>query len=154
MRFSYRRVAFFEFFGRCKIRCYFGAVLGGSWGGFWEVLGLVKWILGLSREIKFRSRSWNPKKWFQEREGSFEGGVTHGSGGPKLVNDEWPSIVGIIDHWVLKSLIIGYWNRCTRFARKNYHAMPCLGHGGGLYILYYIILYHIYIYIYILLLLL
>ena len=36
MRFSYRRVAFFEDFERWKIRCYFGAVLGGSWGGFWE----------------------------------------------------------------------------------------------------------------------
>ena len=39
MRFSYGRVAFFEDFGRWKIRCYFGAVLGGSWGGFWEVFG-------------------------------------------------------------------------------------------------------------------
>ena len=39
MRFSYRRVAFFEDFGRWKIRCYFGAVLGGSWGGFWEGFG-------------------------------------------------------------------------------------------------------------------
>ena len=39
MRFSYRRVAFFEDFERWKIRCYFGAVLGGSWGGFWEGFG-------------------------------------------------------------------------------------------------------------------
>ena len=39
MRFSYRRVAFFEDFGRCKITCYVGAVLGGSWGGFWEGFG-------------------------------------------------------------------------------------------------------------------
>ena len=31
MRFSYGRVAFFEDFGRWKIRCYFGAVLGRSW---------------------------------------------------------------------------------------------------------------------------
>ena len=39
MRFSYRRVAFFEDFGRCKIRCYFGPVLGGSWGRFSELFG-------------------------------------------------------------------------------------------------------------------
>ena len=39
MRFSYRRVAFFEDFGRWKIRCYFGAVLGGSWGRFSELFG-------------------------------------------------------------------------------------------------------------------
>ena len=29
----------FEDFERWKIRCYFGAVLGGSWGGFWEGFG-------------------------------------------------------------------------------------------------------------------
>ena len=39
MRFSYRRVAFFEDFGRCKIACYFGPVLGGSWGRFSELFG-------------------------------------------------------------------------------------------------------------------
>ena len=42
MRFSYRRVAFFEDFERWKIRCYFGVVLGGSWGGFWEGFGPCK----------------------------------------------------------------------------------------------------------------
>ena len=39
MRFSYGRVAFFEDFGHWKIRCYFEAVLGGSWGGFSELFG-------------------------------------------------------------------------------------------------------------------
>ena len=39
MRFSYGRVAFFEDFGRCKIRPFFGAILGGSGGGFWEGFG-------------------------------------------------------------------------------------------------------------------
>ena len=39
MRFSYGRVAFFEDFGLWKIRCYFGAVLGESWGGLWESFG-------------------------------------------------------------------------------------------------------------------
>ena len=39
MRFSYRRVAFFEDFERWKIRCYFGDVLGGFWGEFWEGFG-------------------------------------------------------------------------------------------------------------------
>ena len=47
MRFSYRRVAFFEDFERWKIRCYFGAVLEGLGEGFGRVLGLVRWILGL-----------------------------------------------------------------------------------------------------------
>ena len=42
MRFSYGRVAFFEDFGRWKIRCYFGGVLGGSWGGFGEGFGRQK----------------------------------------------------------------------------------------------------------------
>ena len=39
MRFSYGRVAFLEDFGRCKIRPFFGAILGGSGGGFWEGFG-------------------------------------------------------------------------------------------------------------------
>ena len=39
MRFSYGRVAFFEDFERWKIRCYFGDVLGGFWGEFWEGFG-------------------------------------------------------------------------------------------------------------------
>ena len=39
MRFSYGRVAFFEDFGCCKIRQFFGAILGGSGGGFWEGFG-------------------------------------------------------------------------------------------------------------------
>ena len=38
-----RRVAFFEDFGRCKIRCYFGAVWGGSWGRFSELFRLF-WL--------------------------------------------------------------------------------------------------------------
>ena len=39
MRFSFRRVAFFEDFGRWKIRYYFGDVLGESWREFWEGFG-------------------------------------------------------------------------------------------------------------------
>ena len=39
IRFSYGRVAFFEDFGRCKIRPFFGVILGGSGGGFWEGFG-------------------------------------------------------------------------------------------------------------------
>ena len=39
MRFSYGRVAFFEDFERWKIRCYFGDVLGGFGGEFWEGFG-------------------------------------------------------------------------------------------------------------------
>ena len=39
MRFSYRRAAFFEDFGRWKTRCYFGDVLGGFGGEFWEGFG-------------------------------------------------------------------------------------------------------------------
>ena len=33
------RVALFLSFGVCNIRRRFGAVLGGSWGGFWELFG-------------------------------------------------------------------------------------------------------------------
>ena len=40
MRFSYRRVAFFEDFGHCKMRRCFGCVLGGSGGGFGMYFGL------------------------------------------------------------------------------------------------------------------
>ena len=36
---SYGRGVFFEDFGRCKIRCYLGAGLGGSWGRFSELFG-------------------------------------------------------------------------------------------------------------------
>ena len=39
MRFSYGRVAFFLIFGVCKIRARFGAVLGGSGGGFLRHFG-------------------------------------------------------------------------------------------------------------------
>ena len=39
IRFSYRRGAIFEDVGRCKITCYFGLVLGGSWGRFSELFG-------------------------------------------------------------------------------------------------------------------
>ena len=39
MKVSYGRVAFFEDFGHCKMRFFFGAVLGGSWAGFWELFG-------------------------------------------------------------------------------------------------------------------
>ena len=42
MRFSYGRVAFFEDFEHWNIRCYFGAVLGRSWGGFWALLSGFK----------------------------------------------------------------------------------------------------------------
>ena len=43
MRFSYRRVAFFEDFRHCKIIPFFGAILGGSGGGFWEGFGCC-WV--------------------------------------------------------------------------------------------------------------
>ena len=39
MRFSYGRVAFFEDFERWKLICYFGDVLGGFGGEFWEGFG-------------------------------------------------------------------------------------------------------------------
>ena len=38
MKFSYHRGAISEDFEGCKIRCFFGRVLGGSWGGFLEGL--------------------------------------------------------------------------------------------------------------------
>ena len=39
MRFSYGRVAFFQDFGHCKMRCCFGCVLGGAGGRFSEIFG-------------------------------------------------------------------------------------------------------------------
>ena len=39
IRFSYHRGANFEDFGCCNMRCFFGAVFGRFWGGFWEVFG-------------------------------------------------------------------------------------------------------------------
>ena len=43
MRLSCGRAAFFEDFGRCKIRPFFGTILGGSGEGFWESFGRC-WI--------------------------------------------------------------------------------------------------------------
>ena len=39
IRFSYIGGTNFEDFACCKMRCFFGHVLGGSWGGFLEVFG-------------------------------------------------------------------------------------------------------------------
>ena len=39
IKFSYHRGTIFEDFGRCKMRCNFGGVLGRSGGGFWELFG-------------------------------------------------------------------------------------------------------------------
>jgi len=41
------RVALFLIFGVCKIRCRFGAVLGGFWEDFEGILGFDNWILKL-----------------------------------------------------------------------------------------------------------
>ena len=34
------RLAFFQDFEHCKMRCCFGCILGGPGGGFWRHLGL------------------------------------------------------------------------------------------------------------------
>ena len=58
-------VALFLIFGVCKIRCFFGAVLGGSGGGFWRHFGpdLVRFE-GSEKESNFEAEVGNRKKWF------------------------------------------------------------------------------------------
>ena len=82
MRFSYRRVAFFEDFGRWKIRCYFGAVLGESWGRFSELFGRHV------TNFRARKRHWKKKafedtpetndKWLGEGRPRVDRGSTEG----------------------------------------------------------------------------
>ena len=48
-----RRVALFLSFGVCNIRCRFGAVLGGSWGGFWKLFGRFWLDFGGFKGVEF-----------------------------------------------------------------------------------------------------
>ena len=84
MRFSYRRVAFFEDFGRWKIRCYFGDVLGGSWGEFWEVCGSC-WrdFRAFKTSQNFGSKL-KPEKVVSGPRRGLRGVVRVGSGGPNI----------------------------------------------------------------------
>ena len=51
------RVALFLIFRVCNIRRCFGPVLGGSWGGFWELFGRFWLDFGGFKGVKFRARS-------------------------------------------------------------------------------------------------
>ena len=82
MRFSYRRVAFFEDFGRCKIRCYFGPVLGGSWGRFSELFGRFWLDFGALKRSPILKPKLEAEKVVPETRGGGEGEVGGGSGGP------------------------------------------------------------------------
>ena len=47
------RVALFLIFGGCNIRRRFGAVLEGSWGGFWELFGRFWLDFGALKGVEF-----------------------------------------------------------------------------------------------------
>ena len=47
------RVALFLIFGGCNIRRRFGAVLKGSWGGFWELFGRFWLDFGALKGVQF-----------------------------------------------------------------------------------------------------
>ena len=78
MRFSFRRVAFFEDFGRWKIRCYFGVVLGGSWRVFAAFWAILAGFWGFEKESNFETEVGSPKSDFRVKRGEVRGG----SGGP------------------------------------------------------------------------
>ena len=82
MRFSYRRVAFFEDFGRWKIRCYFGAVLGGSWGRFSELFGPFWLDFGALKRSPILKSKLEGEKVVPETRGGGDREVAGGSGGP------------------------------------------------------------------------
>ena len=88
MRFSYRRVAFFEDFERWKIICYFGDVLGGFWGEFWEGFGPCEVDFRALKTDQISKPKLEPEKVVPDSRRGSRGGVTGVSGGPKLVNDE------------------------------------------------------------------
>ena len=75
MRFSYRRVAFFEDFGRWKIRCYFGDVLGGSWGGSWGGFwALLSGFQGFEDRSNFEAEVGTRKSGSKDVRGASRGG--------------------------------------------------------------------------------
>ena len=80
MRFSYRRVAFFEDFERCKMRCCFGCVLEGSGGGFLRHFGFDLLDFEGSERSQISSSKLKAEKVVLETEGESE----VGSGGPNI----------------------------------------------------------------------
>ena len=76
MRFSYGRVAFFEDFGRWKIRCYFGDVLGGSWGEFWEGFVLLNGFQGFEERSNFEAEVGTRKSGFKVTQEEVRGSGT------------------------------------------------------------------------------
>ena len=57
IRVSYGRVAFLLIFRRFEIRFDFASILGGSWGGFWELFGRFWLDFGGFKGVEFRGRS-------------------------------------------------------------------------------------------------
>ena len=84
MRFSYRRVAFFEDFERWKIIWYFGDVLGGFWGEFWEGFGLCEMDFRALKTDEISKPKLEPEKVVPKTRGGLRGVVRVGSGGPKI----------------------------------------------------------------------
>ena len=84
MRFSYGRVAFFEDFERWKIRCYFGDVLGGFWGEFWEGFGPCEVDFRALKTDQISKPKLEPEKVVSRPRRGMWGVVTGGSGGPNI----------------------------------------------------------------------
>ena len=71
IRFSYRRGAIFDDFGRCKITCYFGLVLGGSWRRFSELFGRFWRDFGpFEKESNFEAEVGSRKSGFKATRGA------------------------------------------------------------------------------------
>ena len=97
------RVALFLIFGVCKIRCRFGAVLGGSWKGFWEHFGACE------LDFRFLKRSQISKPKLEAEKvvlGTREGSRGQGLAALLLIVDQ--SIIDNIHRRSLTSFIAGH----------------------------------------------
>ena len=84
MRFSYRRVAFFEDFERWKIRCYFGDVSGRFWGEFWEGFWPCEVDFRALKTVPISKPKLEPEKVVPESRRGRWGVVADGSGSPNI----------------------------------------------------------------------
>ena len=146
-------------FGCWRIRCYFEgiqAVLGGSWGELWEGIGPC-WVDFMAFK---RNQVFDPMLKPEKVVSKSWGGAAGGSGGPNI--GEWPTIhgiidhwiVGIIDHWALKSLNSPRSNKLSRHvvlrARwRIYINIYIYIEYISYYIIWYCIMFYTYVYVYV-----
>ena len=115
----------------------FGRVLGTVFGAFGMIL-VGFW--GFETEMNFEAEVGSRKSGSRDAKGGLAGRWPEDLAALKTIVDQ--SIIGIIDHWSLESLIVGHWHRWTRFARWTTTPTSCFVPRARWWILY------IYIYIY------